>query len=83
MIVDKQEIPEAVQRAAVKAMKGEYIAADIAAAIEKAVARLKSAPDSLVKISGRIADRVMQRERRAGNIVFSRGKWRVVEKADA
>ena len=63
------EVPEIAINAGLSAMVGNFTALDV----ECAIRRTKTCPDQAVP--NRIADKLLQRERRAGRIAFANGKW--------
>jgi hypothetical protein len=65
------EVPQAAIDAALSAMTGDFVALDIEQALSKAGCNPNAIPS-------RVADKLLQRERRAGRIKFGGGKWTVV-----
>jgi len=62
------EVPECVLRAGVAAMQGHFVAYDVESAI-------RAAGCNGLAVPSRVADKLLQRERRAGRIKFANGKW--------
>ena len=62
------EVPQEVLQAGLDAMQGEFTAMQIEGAIRRAGCDPKAIPS-------RVVDKLLRRERRAGSIFFSNGKW--------
>lgn len=66
------EIPQSVIDAGLARMKGEFTAVNIEGALLRAGCPADAIPS-------RVADKLLQRERKAGRIQFSKGKWKATE----
>ena len=65
------EISDAMIVAGLTAMKGQFLAVDVEIALCRA-----GCPDEAIQ--WRVADKLLQRERKAGRIKFENGKWSAI-----